>query len=179
MTESIPGEIIQLFHHRWAVPVLAELERGAGCKFVTLGHRLGVSRDSLRRTLDALIEWGLLRRNPGHGHPLRPEYILTPRGARLAPWCLRIMGALDTLGIEEEALRKWFLPVVAALRRGNDRFADLKASLPGITARALTLSLKSLQRTGLVKRTVRDGYPPTTSYRLTSRSRPLWPLLGT
>ena len=52
-----------------------------------------------------------------------------------------------------------------------------KATLPGITARALTLALKSLQKTDLVERTVRDGYPPTTCYRLTRRSRPLWPLL--
>ena len=144
---------------------------------VTLVNHLGVSRDSLKRTLDALIEWRLVRRNPGHGHPLRPEYLLTKRGARLAPWCVRIMDVLRRLDLEDHGLRKWFLPVAIAIRAGHDRFADLKALLPGITSRALTLALKSLQQTRLVRRSVQDGYPPTTCYRLTARSEPLWPVL--
>jgi len=36
--------LIALFHHRWAVPTLAELCRSSGCKFVTLVNRLGASR---------------------------------------------------------------------------------------------------------------------------------------
>ena len=63
------GRFVALFHHRWAVPVLAELHRGAGgAKFVTLVNRLGIGRDSLRRTLAALIERGWVMPNPGHGH---------------------------------------------------------------------------------------------------------------
>jgi len=171
-------EITRLFHHRWCVPILAELQRGSGAKFITLVNRLGISRDSLRRTLDALIAWRLVQRNPGHGHPLRPEYVLTRQGARVAPWCVQIMAALKRLGLEDDGLRKWFLPVAIALRAGHARFADLKESLPGITARALTLALKSLQQARLVRRRVQDGYPPTTSYELTPRSKPLWPVLG-
>ena len=60
--------------------MLAELERQRGARFVALANRLGVSRDSLTRTLGALIDAGFVARNPGHGHPLRPEYILTKRG---------------------------------------------------------------------------------------------------
>ena len=66
-----------LLHHRWAVPILAVLHREKGAKFVTLGSRLGVSRDSLRRSLDRLTQQRLVRRNPGYGHPMRPEYVLT------------------------------------------------------------------------------------------------------
>jgi len=171
-------EITRLFHHRWCVPVLAELERGSGAKFITLVHRLGVGRDSLRRSLDALMTWRLVRRNPGHGHPLRPEYLLTRRGARLAPWCVKIMAALQRLDLEDDGLRKWFVPVAVALRRGHRRFGDLKASLPGITSRALTQALKRLQQARLVRRRVAHDYPPSTSYELTPRSKSLWPLLS-
>ena len=48
--------LIVLFHHRWAVPILVEVYRTSGSKFVTLVKRLGASRDSVRRTLTALIE---------------------------------------------------------------------------------------------------------------------------
>ena len=42
-----------------------------------LQRRLDVTRDSLRRALDALIALGYVRRNEGYGHPLRPEYLIT------------------------------------------------------------------------------------------------------
>lgn len=166
-----------LFHHRWAVPVLAELHRGPGAKYVTLVNRLGVSRDTLSATLDALIRQGWAARNPGYGHPMRPEYVLTAAGARLAPACARLTAILRRLGLLEVALRKWSLPVVLALRRCGGRFNEVKALLPGITARALTLSLKALQDAGLVERVVEEEYPPRPRYGLTPRGRRLVPVL--
>ena len=56
-----------LFHFRWSLPVLAELHRGGGTKFVTLANRLGVGRETLRRTLDALVEAGLVAETPATG----------------------------------------------------------------------------------------------------------------
>lgn len=158
--------LMALFHHRWSATVLAELHRTGGAKFVTLVTRLGISRDSLRRTLESLIEQGWVLRNPGHGHPMRPEYILTPSGARLAPWCARICHALHVAGLEDVGFRKWSMPIVLGIRRGCRRFSELKAFLPGLTARALTLALKELHAAGLVERRVSDGYPPTTHYQL-------------
>src|SRR4029079_6119097 len=69
-----------LLHNRWSVPVLAELARGdaGGGRFANLRRRLGVSGESRRRTLATLVEAGLVARNPGHGHPLRADYVLTP-----------------------------------------------------------------------------------------------------
>src|SRR4249919_2574906 len=55
-----------LFHFRWSLPVLAELHRNGGAKFVTLSQRLGVGRETLRRTLDSLVDAGLVARNPGY-----------------------------------------------------------------------------------------------------------------
>ena len=165
------SELIALFHHRWAAPVLAELDRQRGSRFAALVGILGLSRESLRRTLDALIALGLVARNPGYGHPLRPEYKLTPAGAPVARRCARL---LDALGDRREiALNKWSLPVLVALRR-TGRFSELRDELPGITPRALALALKDLQSAGLVERIVdEDAYPPTVRYAATRAARPL------
>ena len=160
-----------LFHHRWAVPVLAELRRRRGARFIELRNALEVSRDSLARTLAALIEAGLVARNPGHGHPLRPEYVLTPDGARIADVSARLLVELN--GLEDVALRKWSMPVVRSLGDGPLRFSAVRSALADVTPRALALALKELQAAGLVERTVTDDYPPATLYGLTARARPL------
>jgi DNA-binding HxlR family transcriptional regulator len=167
---SIP-DAIALFHHRWAAPILAELRRQKGSRFAALAGILGVSRESLRRTLGALIELGLVARNPGYGHPLRPEYVLTRRGEAAAARCARLLVAL---GDERDlGLRKWSLPVLLALR-GASRFSDLREHLEGISPRALALALKDLQAAGFVERRVDDGtYPPTVLYAATRAAAPL------
>jgi DNA-binding HxlR family transcriptional regulator len=145
---------------------------------VTLAHRVGASRESLRVTLRALLAAGLVRRNPGYGHPLRPEYLLTDRGAALAPGCSELVAMLDALGATDLGLRKWSLPTVLAIAEAGDaRFSRLAGDLPGITPRALTLALKELVAGGLVEREVTDGYPPATIYRLAARAAPLVPIL--
>lgn len=169
--------LVLLCHHRWAVPILAELQVGRGAKFILLVNRLGISRDSLRHTLEALIAGGWVVRNPGHGHPLRPEYILTSAGDELAPWCARLLKMLDALGIRDAMLRKWSLPVILAVRRGFGRFAQIARFLPGLSPRALALALKSLQQSNLLHRSISDGYPPTTRYELTPGGRALAGLL--
>ncbi len=177
MTGRPPGRLLALVHYRWAAPVLAEIHRGGGSRFVTLANRLGMSRDSLRRTLAWLIETGWVMRNPGYGHPMRPEYVLTAAGRRVAPWCVRLMGVLRALRAENAALRKWSLPVAFVIRGGPCRFSELRARFPEVTPRALALTLKTLEKDGLVERVVVNGYPPRTSYRLAPRARRLGPLL--
>ena len=177
MREEDLRQFVLLFHHRWALPVLAELHRTGGAKFVTLVNRLAVNRDSLHQALEVLIAEGVVQRNPGHGHPLRPEYLLTAAGNGRAPWCARILAILSALGIEDVALRKWSLPVVYALRQGLDRFSEVRTFFPGLTPRSLILTLKSLQQVGLVVRTISDGYPPASHYRLTRRGQELSALL--
>ncbi len=98
--------LVALFHNRWSVPILAELHRQRGSRFVTLARTLGMSRESLRRTLAALIESGLVGRNPGYGHPLRPEYVLSmPVVHALSEGPLRFSELRDRLeGISPRAL---------------------------------------------------------------------------
>ena len=101
-------------------------------RFVELQRKLGVGRDSLRRALDALIELGFVERNTGYGHPLRPEYVITAEGRTAASLAARVVAAGDP----ETLLRKWSVPVLAELD-GDRRFSELRASLPGVSPRAL------------------------------------------
>lgn len=164
---SIP-DLIALFHHRWSAPVLAELLRQKGSRFAALSGTLGVGRDSLRRALDSLLALGLVARNPGYGHPLRPEYVLTGEGTRVAQRCAKLFAVSE----DDVLLRKWTLPVLAALRRPA-RFSELRAVVPDVTPRALALALKDLQSAGLVERRIEDAYPPRTLYTPTAQGRRL------
>jgi DNA-binding HxlR family transcriptional regulator len=160
-----------LSRHRWALPIVVHLDATGGSRFVPLANQLGLSRDALRRTLDALIAAEVVVRNPGYGHPTRPEYILTDKGRRLAPACAGVLRELQRRGIEEVVLKKWAMPIVAALE-GESRYGELRR-IVGATPRALTLALKELVTHGLVERQVHEGFPPSTTYRLTRESRTL------
>ena len=157
----------QLVNYRWALPVVAELSANHGSKFVTLCKRLGVSRQSLRRTLAALIEHRLVAPNPGYGHPMRPEYILTGVGRAIGPAVEKLAGGVRALGVEATALQKWSLPVLHSIGGGADRFGAIRARWPSMTSRALSLTLKNLEQAGLLSREVTDAYPPTSAYALT------------
>ena len=165
------SSIASLSRHRWALPILVRLDATSGSRFVPLANGLGLSRDALRQTLDALIEAGLVMRNPGYGHPLRPEYVLTVRGRRIAAISSALLDALREAGVEQVGLRKWSVPILAALS-SERRYGELRRAV-GATPRALTLALKELVTAGLVERRVHDGFPPSTTYRITPRSRPL------
>ena len=159
-------QLVELFHHRWAAPALALLDERGGARFVELQRKLGVTRESLRRALDGLVELGYVRRNEGYGHPLRPEYLITDEG-RVAS---ALAGRVTASSARETLLRKWSVPVLATLGEPR-RFSEIRATLPGVTPRALALSLRDLEEAGLVRRDVRPTRPPSTVYRATSRAR--------
>ena len=62
---------------------------------------------------------------------------------------------------------KWSVLVIVTLGEGTRRFSDLKRSIEGISQRMLTLTLRGLERDGLVKRTVYPTTPPSVDYALT------------
>ena len=63
---------------------------------------------------------------------------------------------------------KWSLLVVATLGDDVMRFSDLLRHIPGISQRMLTLTLRQLERDGLVIRTAYAEVPPRVEYRLTA-----------
>ncbi|MBO8184080.1 winged helix-turn-helix transcriptional regulator [Streptomyces spirodelae] len=68
---------------------------------------------------------------------------------------------------------KWSLLVVRTLQEGPRRFTELKRAIDGISQRMLTVTLRSLERDGILTRTVRNVMPPHVSYELTPMGRTL------
>jgi DNA-binding HxlR family transcriptional regulator len=62
---------------------------------------------------------------------------------------------------------KWSLLVICMLADGTRRFGELRREIDGISQRMLTLTLRQLEREGLVKRTVFAVVPPRVDYELT------------
>ena len=70
---------------------------------------------------------------------------------------------------------KWSLLVIGLLQEGPSRFTALLQTVPGISQRMLTLTLRHLERDGLVSRTAYAEVPPRVEYALTPTGRGLLP----
>ena len=68
---------------------------------------------------------------------------------------------------------KWSVLVVMQLGQGTKRFSMLKRQVEGISQRMLTLTLRGLERDGLVARHVHHSVPPKVEYSLTDLGRSL------
>jgi DNA-binding HxlR family transcriptional regulator len=68
---------------------------------------------------------------------------------------------------------KWTVLVVSTLGDGTMRFNELRRALGSISQRMLTLTLRALERDGLVTRTVFATVPPRVDYQLTRLGRSL------
>ncbi|MGE3961159.1 MAG: winged helix-turn-helix transcriptional regulator [Dehalococcoidia bacterium] len=78
--------------------------------------------------------------------------------------------SLDECPIREVLDRvgdKWSVYVVHLLGDGTKRFSELKRSIEGISQRMLTVTLRGLERDGLVTRTIYPEVPPRVEYALT------------
>lgn len=172
MSSSSPlKDLIALSKQRWMAAVLADLAAHEGGRFVELLNRLGLSRDSLVRTLESANAVGWVKRNPGHGHPLRPEYILTDSGQHMAHKAGRIIEAQSALHIPTGALSRWGLPIIHTISEGHQRFNDLSRCIAPAGPRAISQSLRALTLHHLIIRELVDGYPPASLYKLTSSGR--------
>jgi DNA-binding HxlR family transcriptional regulator len=69
---------------------------------------------------------------------------------------------------------KWSVLIVALLGDGPKRFNEIKRLVGGISQRMLTLTLRGLERDGLVTRTVFPTVPPRVDYELTELGHSLW-----
>lgn len=68
---------------------------------------------------------------------------------------------------------KWSLILIGLLDKGPMRFTELLRTAPGISRRMLTLTLRSLERDGLVKRVIYPEIPPRVEYEVTPFGRTL------
>ncbi len=89
--------------------------------------------------------------------------------------CLNARGA-DPAAIRDVLNRigdKWSLLVIVTLAERTLRFSEIHSHVPGISQRMLTLTLRHLERDGLVTRTVFAEVPPRVQYALTTRGATL------
>jgi DNA-binding HxlR family transcriptional regulator len=82
-------------------------------------------------------------------------------------------GGRTLRAILDQICNKWTLLVVATLDRGVLRFTELHHQVPWISQRMLTLTLRNLERDGLVSRTVHAEVPPRVEYALTPTGKSL------
>ncbi|XVU29426.1 winged helix-turn-helix transcriptional regulator [Actinoplanes sp. CA-054009] len=82
-------------------------------------------------------------------------------------------GGRTLRAILDQICNKWTLLIVATLDQGTIRFTDLQHQIPGISQRMLTLTLRHLERDGLVSRTVHAEVPPRVEYALTAMGKSL------
>jgi DNA-binding HxlR family transcriptional regulator len=68
---------------------------------------------------------------------------------------------------------KWTVLIVSLLGEKPHRFSELKRAIEGISQRMLTLTLRGLERDGLVTRSVEPTIPPKVEYALTDLGRTL------
>jgi DNA-binding HxlR family transcriptional regulator len=69
---------------------------------------------------------------------------------------------------------KWSVLIIVLLGDGPKRFNELKRTVAGISQRMLTLTLRGLERDGLVTRELFPEIPPRVEYELTRLGRSLW-----
>src|SRR5215475_6243876 len=98
---------------------------------------------------------------PQEGTPLIPSNLHVPEDCRAVSEILARVGD------------KWTVLVVGVLGDGPKRFSEIRRALGSISQRMLTLTLRGLERDGLVTRTVFPTIPPRVDYELTDLGRGL------
>jgi len=101
---------------------------------------------------------------------LKPEHTrvpVLPPNAHLDSDCRGAASVLARVG------DKWSVFVIMLLGNGPRRFNEIKRMVGGISQRMLTLTLRGLERDGLVTRTVFPTIPPRVDYELTDLGRGL------
>lgn len=152
---------VNITSRAWALPILSSFHAGVPGRQAALLTATGASRTAFVQSMDHLIKIGLLERNPGYGHPLRPEFRLTLLGASVAEFANKIQSAATAY---DQALlrRSWTLPILTSLQSPR-HFNDIKRNLHTITDRALSQSLRSMEDRNWVRRRVNDAARPPRS----------------
>lgn len=145
--------LVKLTSRAWSLNILALLHSGVPGRQAPLLEASGASRTSFAASLEHLVGLKLLERNPGHGHPLRPEFRLTATGVQAAEIASRIENVVPDQK-EFALLRKsWTVPILA-LTATPQRFSVIRSDLVTITDRALSASLYQLEEREWIQRDI-------------------------
>lgn len=101
----------------------------------------------------------MLRRRKNKAPPLPPMCPFTE--------CMRLLGGT------------WAANIIWKLSGEPRRFSELRADIPRISAKVLTVKLRALEENGVVTRTVIASSPPSVEYALTDLGRELVPVIET
>lgn len=145
--------LVKITQRAWSLDILALMHAGTPGRQAALLSASGAGRTAFAQSLGHLVDVGLLERNPGHGHPLRPEYRLTAKGVEAAKLAHRIKSAVDDPSGCLLLRRVWTVPVLAVSQEPR-HFTDIKTELDSITDRALSQSLKQLRAQHWLQRSV-------------------------
>ncbi|MCH9693782.1 MAG: winged helix-turn-helix transcriptional regulator [Gammaproteobacteria bacterium] len=157
--------IVKVTSRAWSLDILASMQSGVPGRQAPLLSSIGANRTAFAKSLAHLVDLGLLVRNPGHGHPLRPEYRLTSEGLEIS----KIAGKIAQAGLSDTELaalrRTWTVPVLTVIHTPR-RFTEIKSDLISITDRSLSKSLDQLQELEWLKRKIDiSGRPPRPTYQ--------------
>lgn len=154
--------LVKLTSRAWSLNILAAMHTGVAGRQAALLSATQASRTAFSASLEHLVTLGLLERNPGHGHPLRPEFRLTAPGTQAAEIASCIVSAVTNEAEFGLVRRSWTVPILA-LTAKPQRFSSMKTSLNPITDRALSSSLHTLEERDWIHRDIntsaRAPYP--------------------
>jgi DNA-binding HxlR family transcriptional regulator len=85
----------------------------------------------------------------------------------------RLDDACPVVEVLDHVAGKWSIGILVAAAEGPIRFTELERAVKGISRRMLTLTLRKLERDGLLIRTIYPTVPPKVEYALTDIAREL------
>ncbi len=145
--------LVNLTSRAWSLKILALLQGGVPGRQAPLIAASKASRTAFAASLDHLFRLGLLERNPGYGHPLRPEFRLTERGSIAAVLAGRVAEIVPDDNSFALVRRSWTVPILA-VTAAPTRFSTIRDGLAPITDRALSQSLVTLEKQNWIRREI-------------------------
>ena len=88
------------------------------------------------------------------------------------------LGACTMLEVLNRISGKWAIGILLETTRGPVRFTELERTVLGISRRMLTLTLRNLERDGLLVRTIHPTVPPRVEYEATPMAKELYASLN-
>ncbi len=159
----VNNDFILLCSKAWSIQILAYVHKQNDPRISPITHHFSASRTSISGALHHLVELKYLQRNSGHGHPLRPAYVLTNKGKAIAAWAAELDSLLEPTDWKI-ARRSWSLPILREMIP-TSRYGELRSKLRPVTDRALSETLKNLGENNWLERCVDiNRSPPSVSY---------------